>query len=70
MGMLDPPGVAATALPPHLKGWRLWIGLQVEEPGAIKNLGTIEMQAPYGVGERTFEPQAFYIHYLLGIGQS
>ena len=38
--------------------------------GTIQHLRTVEVEASYGIGERTFEPQAFYVHYLLGVGQS
>src|ERR671910_493728 len=68
--MRNPPGVTVTALPPHLARDGLWVGLQVEEPGAIKHLGTVEVQASDGISERTFEPQAFEIDDLLGVGKS
>jgi hypothetical protein len=39
------------APPTNMKSDGLWVGLQVEEPGAVKDLGTIEMQPSNSVGE-------------------
>src|SRR5918993_2297434 len=53
-----------------MKSDGLWVGLQVEEARAVKDLRTVEVQASDGVGERTFEPQTFEIDDLLGVGKS
>src|SRR5215211_8919245 len=68
--MRNPPGVTVTALPPHLKGWRLRVGLQVEEPGSVQYASAVEVQAANGIREATFEPQTLNVDDLLGVGQS
>src|SRR5215208_1172596 len=57
------------APPTTRKSDGLWVGLQVEEPSAVQDLRTVEVQAPYGVSERALKPQAFEVHYLLGVCQ-